>query len=131
MAYLLVDALTISGDVPKNYRLGDGNALDPQCHLGQGMEYRPVDFLHLRGGVAVITGGIRFASGLSLILGAVNVAAAVAGQAGGLIGQIGLSFGNPLPRPADPGVRRDNASRAPGGAAGAEHDVTLVGSFRW
>ena len=100
VAYLLVDALTISSDV--HYRFGDGIALDPQFHLGLGMEYRPIDFLHLRGGLAVVTGGIRFGAGVSLILGPVNLAAAVAGQPGGLIGQIGLSFGNPLPRPADP-----------------------------
>ena len=67
VAYLLVDALTVSSDV--HYRFGDGIALDPQFHLGLGMEYRPIDFLHLRGGLAV---------------------------------QFGLSFGNPLPRPADP-----------------------------
>lgn len=100
VAYLLVDALTISSDF--HYRFGDGIALEPQFHLGLGMEYRPVDFLHLRGGLAVVTGGIRFAGGLSLILGAVNLSAAAAGQPGGLIGQFGLSFGNPLPRPVDP-----------------------------
>ena len=100
VAYLLVDALTISSDV--HYRFGDGIALDPQFHLGLGMEYRPIDFLHLRGGLAVVTGGIKFGGGLSFILGPVNLAAAVVGQPGGLIGQIGLSFGNPLPRPADP-----------------------------
>ena len=95
VAYLLVDALTISSDV--HYRFGDGIALDPQFHLGLGMEYRPIDFLHLRGGLAVVTGGIKFGGGLSLILGPVNLAAAVAGEPGGLSGQIGLSFGNPLP----------------------------------
>ena len=99
-AYLLVDALTIAGDV--HYRFGDGIALDPQFHLGLGMEYRPIDFVHLRGGLAVVTGGIRFGGGLSFILGPVNLSVAVAGQPGGLLGQIGLSFGNPLARRADP-----------------------------
>ena len=100
VAYLLVDALTVSSDV--HYRFGDGIALDPQFHLGLGIEYRPIDFLHVRSGVAVVTGGIRIGGGLSLILGPVNLSAGVAGQPGGLIAQVGLSFGNPLPRPADP-----------------------------
>ena len=95
VAYLLIDALTVSSDV--HYRFGDGIALDPRFHLGLGIEYRPIDFLHLRSGLAVVTGGIQFGGGLSLILGPVNLAAGVAAQPGGLIAQIGLSFGNQLP----------------------------------
>ena len=70
-AYLLVDDLTISSDV--HYRFGDGIAFDPQFHLGLGIEYRPIDFLHLRGGLAVVTGGVQFGSGVSFILGPVNL----------------------------------------------------------
>ena len=123
VAYLPIDALTISSDV--HYRFGDGIALDPQFHLGLGLEYRPIDFLHLRGGLAVVTGGVRFGGGLSLILGPVNLSAAVAGQPGGVIGQIGLSFGNPLPQapnampPADASstVRARRRQRSGAGAA--------------
>ena len=92
-------AVLVAGCV--HYRFGEGIALDPQFHLGPGVEYRPIDFLHLRGGLAVVTGGIQFGGGLSLILGPVNLAAAVAGQPGGVIAQLGLSFGNPLPQPAN------------------------------
>ena len=57
--------------------------------------------LHLRGGLAVVTGGIQFAGGVSFILGPVNLAGAIASQPGGVIAQVGLSFGNQVPRPPD------------------------------
>ena len=95
-AYLLLDELTVSSDV--HYRFGTGIALDPQFHLGAGVEYRPLDFLHLRGGLALVTGGLQYGGGVSFILGPVNLAAAVAGQPGGVIAQVGLSFGNQQPR---------------------------------
>ena len=45
-----------------------------------------------------MTGGIQY-GGVSFILGPVNLSAAVAGQPGGVIAQVGLSFGNQQPRP--------------------------------
>ena len=77
-AYLLLDELTVSSDL--HYRFGDGIALDPQFHLGAGVEYRPLDFLHLRGGLALVTGGLQYGGGVSFILGPVDLSAAVAGR---------------------------------------------------
>ena len=77
-AYLLLDELTVSSDV--HYRFGSGIALDPQFHLGAGVEYRPLDFLHLRGGLALVTGGLQYGGGVSFILGPVDLSAAVAGR---------------------------------------------------
>ena len=94
-AYLVLDELTVSSDL--HYRFGGGIALDPQFHLGAGVEYRPLDFLHLRGGLALVTGGLQYGGGVSFILGPVDLSAAVAGQPGGVIAQVGLSFGNQQP----------------------------------
>ena len=92
------------------YLLLDGIALDPQFHLGAGVEYRPLDFLHLRGGLALVTDGVQFGGGVSFILGPANLSGAVAGQPGGTIFQAGLSFGNQQPRPPVAGTE-DSASR--------------------
>ena len=80
-AYLVLDELTVSSDI--HYRFGDGIALDPRFHLGAGAEYRPLDFLHLRGGLALVTGGLQYGGGVSFILGPVNLSVAAAGQPGG------------------------------------------------
>ena len=96
-AYLVLDELTVSSDI--HYRFGDGMALDPRFHLGAGAEYRPLDFLHLRAGLALVTGGLQYGGGVSFILGPVNLSAAAAGQPGGAIAQVGLSFGNQQPHP--------------------------------
>ena len=115
-AYFLVDDFTISSDV--HYRFGDGIAFEPQFHLGLGIEYRPIDFLHLRGGLAVVTGGVQFGSGVSFILGPVNLSAAISSQPGGVIAQIGLSFGNQVPRLPD-AVPPANPRTGAGGADAA------------
>ena len=94
-AYLVLDELTVSSDI--HYRFGDGIALDPRFHLGAGAEYRPLDFLHLRAGLALVTGGLQYGGGVSFILGPVNLSVAAAGQPGGAIAQVGLSFGNQQP----------------------------------
>ena len=86
--------------------------------LGLGIEYRPIDFLHLRGGLAVVTGGMQFAGGVSFILGPVNLAGAIASQPGGVIAQVGLSFGNQVPRPPD-AMPPANPRTAAGGAGAA------------
>ena len=97
-AYDVLDELTVSGDV--HYRFGKGIALDPQFHLGAGAEYRVLDPLHLRAGLAYLTDDFtvhlfRISGGLSAILGPVNLSLAVGGQSNGeVLGQFVLSFGN-------------------------------------
>ena len=91
-AYEILDELTVSSDF--HYRFGEGMAVEPNFHLGAGAEYRPLEFLHLRAGLAVVTDGFQFGGGLSFILGPVNLSAAVNAQPGGVAGQLGFSFGN-------------------------------------
>jgi hypothetical protein len=97
-AYDILDELTLSGDV--HYRFGRGIPLNPQFHIGVGAEYRVIEPLHLRAGVAYLTDDftvhlLRFSSGLSAILGPVNLSLALAGQSNGeVLGQFVLSFGN-------------------------------------
>ena len=91
-AYLVLDELTVSSDF--HYRFGEGMAVDPSFHVGAGAEYRPLEFLHLRAGLALVTDGFQFGGGLSFILGPVNLSAAVSAQPGGVAAQLGLSFGN-------------------------------------
>ena len=92
-AYRAVDDLTISGDF--HYRFGDILAAWPTLHAGVGAEYRPVDVVELRAGVALISDAVRFSGGASLILGAYHLSIAMAATTtGGLGAQIGLlSFG--------------------------------------
>ncbi len=92
-AYDALDELTVSGDF--HYRFGDGIALDPQYHVGIGTEYRGLEVVHLRGGVALVDAGFQYGGGLSVILGVVNLSAAVGGLFDGqLLAQFVLSFGN-------------------------------------
>lgn len=97
-AYDVLEELTVSGDV--HYRFGRGIAFDPQFHVGAGAEYRVLDPLHLRAGLAYLSDDFsvhvfRFSGGLSAILGPVNLSLAVAGQSNGeVLGQFVLSFGN-------------------------------------
>ena len=99
-AYQVLDELTVSSDF--HYRFGEGMAADPSFHLGAGAEYRPLDFLHLQAGLALVTDGFQFGGGVSFILGPVNLSAAVNAQPGGVVGQLGLSFENQQPRMAHP-----------------------------
>ena len=97
-AYDVLDELTLSGDV--HYRFGKGISLDPQFHVGTGVEYRVLDPLHLRAGFAYLTDDFtvhlfRFSGGLSAILGPVNLSLALAGQSNSeVLAQFVLSFGN-------------------------------------
>ena len=97
-AWDVLEELTVSGDV--HYRFGMGIALDPQFHVGAGAEYRVLDPLHLRAGLAYRSDDFtvhvfRISGGLSAILGPVNLSLAVAGQSNGeVLGQFVLSFGN-------------------------------------
>ncbi|MFW6200623.1 MAG: hypothetical protein ACOC8K_08620, partial [Gemmatimonadota bacterium] len=93
----LTESWTVSGDLRK--RFGDeGMAVGPDFHLGGGVESRHLRFLHLRAGGAVITGGVQYGGGMSLVLGPINLSGAVLARNSdteeGLIGQVGLSFGN-------------------------------------
>ena len=97
-AYDVLDELTVSSDV--HYRFGKGIALDPQFHAGAGAEYRVLDALHVRAGLAYLTDEFtvhvfQFSGGLSAILGPANLSLAVAGLSNGeVLGQFVLSFGN-------------------------------------
>jgi len=93
----LNDDLTVSGDLHTRFSDG-GIALSPKFHLGVGAEFRGVSILHVRSGAALITGGMQYSGGASLVLGPVNISAAGALQTGALakkiLGQVTLSFGN-------------------------------------
>ena len=97
-AYDVLDELTLSGDV--HYRFGKGIPLNPQFHVGGGVEYRVLEPLHLRAGFAYLTDDFtvhlfRLSGGLSAILGPVNLSLALAGQSNGeVLGQFVLSVGN-------------------------------------
>jgi hypothetical protein len=95
VAYDLDPDVTITGEVRN--RFGDGLDISPKFHLGAGAEYRGLKVLHLRGGAAVISGGVQYAGGGSLVLGPVNLSAAMAARTGDtnqVLGQFTLSFGN-------------------------------------
>ena len=93
----LSDDLTISGDLHNRFSDG-GIAFTPKFHLGAGAEFRGLKVIHLRGGAAIITDGIQYSGGLSLVLGPVNLSAAAAVQTGDLgenfLGQFTFSLGN-------------------------------------
>lgn len=94
MAYDVKPDLTVSADA--RARFGDGMGLGPKTQFGAGAEYRGIDVLHLRGGLAAVTGGFQFGGGASLILGPVNLSFAGAllrGDSDGSVGQFTLSFG--------------------------------------
>jgi hypothetical protein len=92
----LSDHFTVSGDLHSRFS-DDGIALSPKFHLGAGAEFRGLKVLHLRGGAAVITDGVQYSGGASLVLGPLNVSTAFALQTGDLgenaLAQAVISFG--------------------------------------
>ncbi|HSW28269.1 MAG TPA: DUF5723 family protein [Longimicrobiales bacterium] len=93
-AYDVKPDFTLSADL--RTRFGDGMSLTPKTQVGAGAEYRGIGPLHLRGGLAAVTGGFQLGGGASLILGPVNMsfaAAMLSGDTEGSVGQFTLSFG--------------------------------------
>jgi hypothetical protein len=93
-AYDVKPDFTVSADV--RTRFGDGMSLTPKTQVGAGAEYRGIKALHLRGGIAAVTGGFQLGGGASLILGPVNLSfagAMLSGDTDGSVGQFTLSFG--------------------------------------
>jgi len=93
-AYDVQPDFTVTADIRN--RFGDGMSLTPKLHAGAGAEYRGLGALHVRAGVAAITGGFQLGGGATLILGPVNLSFASAMQKGdtdSVIGQFSLSFG--------------------------------------
>ncbi|HSG07055.1 MAG TPA: DUF5723 family protein [Longimicrobiales bacterium] len=94
-AYDIDEDFTVSADVRN--RFGDGMSLTPKLHAGVGAEYRGLSALDLRGGAAMISGGVQVSGGASLILGRVNLSFAGAVQRGDMedatIAQFSLSWG--------------------------------------
>ena len=93
--YDVSDVFTVSADLRN--RFGDGMDITPKLHLGAGAEFRGIEALHLRAGVAIITDGVELGGGTSLVLGPVSLSAAAAIRRGNLdnttLGQFTLSFG--------------------------------------
>ena len=69
-------ALTVSADL--RTRLGEGGIeLGPKFNLGAGAEWRGLRIIHLRAGGAVVTGGVQYGAGASIVLGPLNLTAGV------------------------------------------------------
>ncbi|MEQ8329104.1 MAG: conjugal transfer protein TraF [Longimicrobiales bacterium] len=94
-AYDVSPTFRVMGDLRN--RFGEGLDVGPDFQAGVGGEFRALSVLALRAGAAVITDGVQFGGGGSLVLGPVNLSMAVARQQGDLddstIGQFTLSFG--------------------------------------
>ena len=93
----LSEDFTVSGDLHSRFS-DEAIALSHKFHLGAGAEFRGLKILHLRGGAAVITDGIQYSGGASLVLGPLNLSTAFALQTGdigeNLLAQVVISFGN-------------------------------------
>ena len=87
---------TVSGDVHSRFS-DEGISADPKFRAAGGFEFRGLKVLHLRGGLAAITGGTEIAGGASLVLGPISLSAAAAKRQGedldAVLGQFTLSFG--------------------------------------
>ena len=75
-AYDLPMALTVTADFKQ--RLGDGLAVGPKFNMGVGAEWRGLRIIHLRAGGAVVTGGMQYGGGASIVLGPLNFTAGAA-----------------------------------------------------
>jgi hypothetical protein len=75
-AYEVSPDVMVVGEV--RGRLGDGQPLTPAVHAGGGVEYRPLPWLPLRAGAALISDGFLLSGGLGVSLGVVRLDAAVA-----------------------------------------------------
>ena len=88
---------TVSADIHRSLVDG-GIELAPRTHAGVGAEFRGLRLLHVRGGFAAVTGGVQYGGGASIVLGPVNLSAALAARKGSerdmVLGQLVLSFGN-------------------------------------
>ena len=74
-AYRHSDRLTLTADLRADG--GDALVIGEGSHIGVGVEFRPLPFLPLRGGLSRISGGaVHFAAGLGLQLGPVHFAGA-------------------------------------------------------
>ncbi len=77
VAYRVSPRLIVDGDF--HQRLGDGGMqFGPKMQLGAGAEFRPVSFIPLRAGAAVVTGGSQFAGGVGLDVGTFSMNASIA-----------------------------------------------------
>jgi hypothetical protein len=79
-AYQARPDLALCGEF--RHQFGDGLRLEEETHLGAGGEYRPVRWLPLRAGTAVVNGGMQFAGGAGVEFGGFRVSGAVLGQTG-------------------------------------------------
>jgi opacity protein-like surface antigen len=86
--YELTPELTLSGEL--RHRLGEGILDGATSHLGAGVEYRPVAWLPLRAGTAVISGGYLAGAGVGVRLSVIHLDAAVARQRSSLGGSSAL-----------------------------------------
>jgi hypothetical protein len=90
-AYTLRPNLLLAADF-RTRLTADGYELGPRTHAGVGAEYRPLGFLPLRAGLAVVTGGTQLAGGLGLRLGSINLDGSIARRTGGAGDQVTVMF---------------------------------------
>ena len=75
VAWTGIRRLTLAADLRQ--RFGDGLDLGPDTQVGVGAELRLIPFIPLRAGVTTLGTGMRYAGGLGLEFGVVNLQAAV------------------------------------------------------
>jgi hypothetical protein len=78
IAVAAAPGLRLSADLRQ--RLGDGQPVEAATHAGGGLEYRPLGWLPLRAGGAIVSGGYLLSAGAGLQVGAVRLDAAAARQ---------------------------------------------------
>ncbi|MEX2570241.1 MAG: hypothetical protein WD737_02980 [Gemmatimonadota bacterium] len=76
LGYRVSPRLLVTGDVRRNLR--ESVLAGPQSHVGLGAELAPLDWLPLRAGAALVTGGHLLSAGVGLRLGPVRLAASAA-----------------------------------------------------